>query len=76
MNTRDYHIRPSPQLILAMGKVTGVSELTEVSLPELFAKCRLVKRVLRDDLLLPAAADLLLAVGEGALVPVAAAPSL
>ena len=76
VNTGDYHIRPSPQLILAMGKVTGVPELTEVSLPELFAKCRLVKRVLRDDLLLPAAADLLLAVGEGALVPVAAAPSL
>ena len=55
-----------------MGKVTAVSELTVLSLPELFAKCRLVQRVLGDDLLLPAAPDLLLAVGEGALVPVAA----
>ena len=55
-----------------MGKVTTLPKLTEFSLPELFAKCRLVQRVLRDDLLLPAAPDLLLAVGEGALVPVAA----
>ena len=55
-----------------MCEVAAVSQLTELALPELFAECRLVERVLRDDLLLPAAPELLLAVSEGALVPVAA----
>ena len=59
-----------------MCKVTALPQLTEFSLPELFAQGRLVQRILRDDLLLSTATDLFLAVSEGAFIPVTAGSRL
>ena len=70
-------VRPQhPQLVLPVREVAVVAQLAVLALGELLAQRRLVQRVEGDDALLAAGADLLLGVGEAALVAVAAGAAL
>ena len=70
-------VRPQhPQLVLPVREVAVVAQLAVLALGELLAQRRLVERVEGDDALLAAGPDLLLGVGEAALVAVAAGAAL